>query len=193
MKQHVRRIVSASLLSLGLSGSAYANAVIGGPVVSPAGFSTATIEFAGSSAGYTGEFYFLGWGTQNAILHLASDSRDNGLGQWLFNNHSSEIGEIITLEGTFQPHSVLHFAYEVTHPRPKHDLLRTDVTEDALNFVYDASTGSYGVEDLRRSLRGYDGDFNDSRFAIEFQSIPAPGSLMLLSLGGVALTRRRSR
>lgn len=193
MRRSFRQIAFAGLVAMGLSGSARADAVIGGPVVSPVGFSTATIEFTGSSAGYTGDFYFLGWGTADTILHFAPDTRETGLGQWLFNNHSSEVGAAVALDALFESQSVLHFAYEIVHPRPKRDLFRTDVGDDALNFVYDASTGFYGVEDLRRSQRGYDGDFNDAEFAIEFQSIPAPGSLMLLGLGGFALTRRRSR
>ena len=193
MNKNLKHLASLGLITLGLSGSACADAIIGGPVVSPTGLSTATVEFTGSSAGYTGDFYFLGWGTQDAVIHFAPNTTESDLGQWLFNNHSSQQGADATLDGLFESQSVLHFAYEITHPRKKHDVFRTDVSASADNFAYDAQTGFYGVEDLRRSYHGYDGDFNDATFSIAFHQVPAPGSLALLGLGGLAMSRRRSR
>lgn len=192
-----RKLLGAlSLASLALvapAGLARGDAIIGAPVFAPVGLSTATIEFQGSSAGYTGELYFLGWGTQDTVLHRASNTSGNDLGQRLFNNHSSAVGSQAVLEGMFDSGSVLHFAYEIIHPRNRRDLFRTDAARDVNNFAWDGASGFFGVEDLRRDDRRYDGDFNDATFTINFHSVPAPGSLALLGLSGLALTRRRAR
>ena len=177
----------------GLAAAANADIIMGQPVTSPSGLSTASIEFRGSSAGYTGELYFLGWGTEGSVLHEAPDSKHSRLGQFLFNNHHSAEGSQITLDGVFESGSVLHFAYEITNPRSRHDLFRTDEEDDRFNFAYDPGHGALAVEDLRMDSRGYDGDFNDAMFNVSFQSIPAPGSLALLGLGGLAMARRRRR
>jgi len=174
----------------GFAAAADADIIMGQPVTSPAGRSTASIEFRGSSAGYTGEFYFLGWGTDQSVVHHAPDSNSSHLGQLLFNNHDSAPGSEMVLLGEFESTHVLHFAYKVL---TNGDLFRTDVLNDRSNFAYDPGNGDYALEDLRMNYRGYDGDFNDAVFSVSFQSIPAPGSLALLSLGGLAMSRHRRR
>jgi len=202
---NAKRIKHATIgLALcGLTGAANADIIAGQPVTAPVGLSTASIEFRGSSAGYTGELYFLGWGTRDDVLYFAPTTRDGDdddddddeghLGQFLFNNHESAIGSIASLIGEFESGSVLHFAYKIISPHSKRDLFRTDEADDRNNFAYDITSGEYGIEDLRRENHHYDGDFNDAMFDISFQSIPAPGSLALLSLGSLAMTRRRRR
>lgn len=192
-RKHLSAMSLAALALAASAGLARADAIMGAPVFAPPGLSTATIEFRGSSAGYTGELYFLGWGSEDDILHHAENTRHNNLGQWLFNNHSSAVGAQAVLDGMFDSGAVLHFAYEIIHPRNRRDLFRTDREADANNFAWDSATGSFAVEDLRRDYKHYDGDFNDAIFTINFQRVPAPGSLALLSLSGIVLARRRKR
>lgn len=190
MNQNLIKCATFGLAMCGLAAAANADIIMGQPVTAPGGLSTARVEFRGSSAGYTGEFYFLGWGTEQSIIHNAPDSNGSHLGQLLFNNHTSENGSEMALDGQFTSGSVLHFAYKVL---TNGDLFRTDVENDHLNFAYDPGDGDYAVEDLRMDYRGYDGDFNDAKFKVSFQSVPAPGSLVLLGFGGLAMTRRRRR
>ncbi len=191
MNKNLMSSVCAAAAVVSLAGSSLGDIVMGEPVRTPSDLaSNATIEFRGSSAGYTGQLYFLGWGDETNVIHHA-DGGD--LGQLLFNNHASEFGASVLLVGDFEPGSVLHFAYEVIAPSSKHDLFRTDVEDDRYNFGYDASTGDFAIEDLRMDYRHYDGDYNDAMFRISLQSVPAPGSLALLGLGGLAMTRRRRR
>lgn len=193
MNKNLIKCATLSLLSFGFGTAAHADIIMGQPVTTPSGRSTATLEFRGSSAGYTGEFYFLGWGTEGTILNLAPNTNGNDLGQLLFNNHESTYGSSVALLGEFESGSALHFAYVIVAPSSKYDLFRTDVENDRYNFAYDAENGDYRLEDLRRDYQNYDGDYNDAMFRVTFQSIPAPGSLALLSLGGFAMTRRRRR
>lgn len=216
MNQNLIKSATISLAFCGLTAAANADIIMGEPVTSPVGLSTASIEFRGASASYTGELYFMGWGSEESILHFAPDSNHSHLGQWLFNNHESTPGSQMALLGEFDSGSVLHFAYKIISPRDQRDLFRTDVLNDRDNFAYDPANGDLRIEDLRRNgghdgddddhhedhfrdehdggdCLPYDGDFNDAMFTVTFQSIPAPGSLALLGLGGLAMTRRRRR
>ncbi len=193
MNKNLINVATIALAAFGLAAAANADIIMGQPVTAPSGLSTATLEFRGSSAGYTGELYFLGWGTEGTVLNLAPNTNGNHLGQLLFNNHESTSGSTVALLGEFESGSALHFAYVIVAPSSKYDLFRTDVESDRYNFAYDAESGDYRLEDLRRDYRNYDGDYNDAMFRVSFQSIPAPGSLALLSLGGFAMTRRRRR
>lgn len=193
MNTKMIKLASAAAVSAAFATAASADIIIGQPVTSPVGLSTAAVEFRGSSAGYTGELYFLGWGSESQILHHAPNTNNNDLGQLLFNNHSSTVGSSVDLLGQFGSESVLHFAYEIINPSNRYDLFRTDVNNDRYNFAYDMANGDFGIEDLREDFGGYDGDFNDAMFRVTFQSVPAPGSLALLGLGGLAMSRRRMR
>lgn len=190
-RRHAAAVLTACLAASMLADPADADLVMGEPVAVPIDASQIIIEFAGSDAGYSGDFYFLGWGGPDELLELAPDTAKPGLGMKLFNNHAASAGDTITIDGVFSAGAVLHFAYDVVSGRP--DTFRTDVAADRSQFAWDAAAGRLGIEDIL--LGDSDGDYNDAMLNITFTpvDIPAPGSVALLVCAGAIPLRSRRR
>lgn len=182
----------ATVALIGLGSSASAAFVVGAPVVVTSDNTQVSIEFMGSSAGHTGQLYFLGSGASPLLIDSpALDSDSAGLGQFLFNNHTSIVGATMTLDGLFSAGDILHFAYDVIAPSPvANRLYRSDSMGDQGHFGFDLVTGDLRVEDL--PLASSDLDYNDAMFQLTFTPIPAPGALALAAVAGVS-RRGRSR
>lgn len=170
---------------------ASADLIVGEPVVVPFDASQVVIEFAGSDAGYTGSFYFLGWGTPDEIVELTPEEDKPGLGKRLFTNKTAIVGERHIIDGPFNFGDVLHFAYDVT--RGRRDTFRTDLLADQPQFAWDASNGSLGIEDIR--MPGGDSDHNDAMVSIAFAptNIPTPGAIALMTCAAAIPLRSRRR
>ena len=164
---------------------------VGAPVVVDQNSAVVTIEFLGSHAGYTGELFFRGAGLDPYLItDPAPDSDAIGRGFRLFNNHTSQIGSQIELPGLFNEGDILHFGYELLAPaRVAGQGFYTDVADDHVQFMFNATTGFFGVEDLR--LPWSDEDYNDAMFRVTAASIPGPGALAAMSL--MLIFRRRRR
>ncbi|UCD75836.1 MAG: hypothetical protein JSV91_02745 [Phycisphaerales bacterium] len=190
---HMHQFSGAMAVVLIAAGVARAEIVAGDPVIVPFDGALATIEYLGEEADYTGDLYFLGWGEEIAVIEWATSTDNTGLGQWLANNHNSDIGDTMLLEGTFSAGDVLHFAYNVTEVTDPPDGIATYRTDDRdegyLHLAWDFETGDFVVEDL--PFYESDFDYNDAQFRITFEAIPAPAVLALLGLGGLVSTRRR--
>ena len=167
---------------------ASADLLVAEPVTAPYDNAQATVEFTGSEAGYTGEFYYLGSGNATSVTNPAPDTGPEGLGQYLFNNHSSATGANVLIPELFSNGDVLHFGYRVTEPEHGIDLFRTDVSNDVEQFAFDPQSGAFGVEDLR--FPNSDGDYNDAAFNVSFSQVPGPSALAAIA---VALVLRRGR
>ena len=151
------------------------------------------VEFVDSSAGWSGDFYFLGHGTSDTIEEHADDTNDAELGQWLLNNHSSTSGDTATLDGIFQSGEVLHFAYDVWKNGNHKDLFRTDVSADLAHFQWDNESFELGIEDIRGS--NSDWDYNDIELRFTFREVPTPATAAIMILAGITgrtRTRRRN-
>lgn len=191
-KRRAGTLAGSVLLALMATGTAGADLDHGQPIITPGDNMAVTIEFRGSSAGANGQFYFLGTGDSTTVLDWADDSNSRDLGQFLFDNHTSIKGSVITLDGVFQQGDVLHFAYDIPKTSKYHDLFRTDRAGDADHFAFDLDTGDLGIEDLRPGNASYDGDYNDAMFRVTFSpSVPVPATLGVLGIAGLWLTRRR--
>jgi hypothetical protein len=179
------------MTAVACSTPAAADLITGEPVVVPFDASRIVIEFSGSDAGYTGSFYFLGWGTPDAIVDLTPEEDKPGLGRRLFTNKTAVVGEQYVIEGPFSFGDVLHFAYDVTHGA--RDTFRTDELADRAQFAWDADAGMLGIEDIR--LPGGDGDHNDAMVSIAFDpaGIPAPGPLALIACAAALPLRPQRR
>jgi uncharacterized protein (TIGR03382 family) len=171
------------------AGAANADFILGGAVIVPEDDSQVIIEFVGQDADFTGEFYFLGWGSVFEVTNPAPDTGTPGLGTLLFNNMSAAIGDTVMLPGSFDANAVLHFAYEVIAPDENTAVFATNVLADRNQFAYDADEGFFVIEDI--PLPDSDYDWNDAQFQIAFQPIPTPGALALLGLAGLSARRRR--
>ncbi|TVQ51809.1 MAG: DUF4114 domain-containing protein [Phycisphaerales bacterium] len=165
---------------------------VGAPVVVDQNNAIVTVEFLGGHAGYTGELFFRGVGIDpHLITTLAPDSDEIGRGFRLFNNHTSQVGSTIELPGLFNEGDVLHFGYELLAPkRVAGQGFYTDVADDHVQFMFNATTGFFGIEDLR--LPWSDEDYNDAMFRVTAASIPGPGALACMSLL-LGFQRRRRR
>jgi len=162
---------------------------VGAPILAPYAQTEVVIEFLGSDAAHTGRLYFLGSGLDAlTVSNAMADSDDAGLGLLLFNNHQSAVGAMVTFPEIITGGHVLHFAYDVIAPsHAAAERYRTDVAVDHVQFMYDAESGFFGVEDLR--LPWSDEDYNDAMFRISYASVPGPGVLMAMGLA-IGLMRR---
>ena len=149
------------------------------------------VQFIDSSAGWSGDFYFLGSGSSDAVEDYADNSNDRELGQWLLNNHSSTAGDTATLNGTFSAGEVLHFAYDVWKNGNHQDLFRTDVEDDLAYFQWDSESFDLGIEDIRGD--GSDWDFNDMEVKFTFREVPTPATAAIMLLAGIAGRSGRRR
>ena len=189
-----RHLLAASVVALAgaVGGVAVADLIQGQPIITPDDDMTVSIEFRGSSAGANGRLYFLGVGDANEIFNFADNSDDRDLGFYLFDNHASTKGSVITLDGIFHEGDVLHFAYDIPKQTKYLDLYRTDVDRDRDHFAFDLDTGDLGIEDLRPDHNSYDGDYNDANFRVTFlPSVPGPAAAALLLIGGAWVSSRR--
>ncbi|MCC5821942.1 MAG: DUF4114 domain-containing protein [Phycisphaerales bacterium] len=186
---------AAALLAIaaaGACGSIVADqgrAGVGTPVIVWEDHAVVTVEFLGSDAGYTGELLFRGAGPDE--FGITTPVPEAGDGMVLFNNKTSTIGDTVTLPGVYRLGEVLHFGYMLLSPsRVAGQGFFTDLPGDHAQFLFDAPTGFFAVEDLR--LPYSDEDYNDATFRITIASIPAPG--VLIGFGALGLLGlRRSR
>lgn len=173
-----------------VSGQSQADLIPSEPVYVPSDNTVVTVEFTFSDATYTGDLYFLGSGDEFSVVDWAENSDETGLGQHLFNNHGSMVGDTIVLEGIHDQGDVLHFAYNVTDPPGAAHTIRTDNPVDTIQFAYDPMTGEYGIEDIY--LPHSDHDYNDIQVKFMFRAVPSPGTMTLLGLAGaISYNRRR--
>lgn len=162
---------------------------IGAPVIVWEDHAIVTVEFLGSDTGYTGELLFRGAGPDE--FGITTPVAEAGDGMVLFNNKTSSIGDTVTLPGVYRLGEVLHFGYVLLSPsRVAGEGFFTDLPGDHAQFLFEPSTGFFGVEDLR--LPYSDEDYNDATFRITIAAVPAPGVLIGFSaLGLLGLRRTR--
>jgi len=182
--------VSAAVM---LSSTAEAALIPGAPVVVPFDNAQVTVEYWNAWAGWTGELYFLGSGTESEVLVSAPDD-GAGLGQFLMDNRGAPSAGPITLTGIFNQGDVLHFAYLIVDPEPfVGRLYRTDVASDAIQFAWNADNGDFTVEDNIPGDPWNDYDYNDMIVNIQFTQIPTPGTAALALMAVFVAAQRRRR
>jgi uncharacterized protein (TIGR03382 family) len=166
-------VVGAAAMASAASAAIY----IGQPLFVPAGHE-AVVTFHSSDAGWTGDVYWMG-----------GDQEREGLGQWLFNNHSSSPGDSISL-GVFENQTPLYFAYDITSGELNTFRMTDEV--DIMQFAYEDIAANHfrmRIEDIK--LPGGDHDYNDAMFDVQFYSTPAPGAATLGAMGLLLGFRRR--
>lgn len=162
-----------------VAGSASADIYNDPGVFAPFGNAQVDFVWGNSDAGYTGELQWV-------------DTALEGAPQTLWTNHNATSEQTFRVPRLFGAGERVDFRYEIVRGHldvfESYDELdwvqfRVDDT-DPLNVVV-------GIEDIRYP-RG-DMDHNDAIFRIVFtqSSVPAPGALALLSVGGVVMSRRR--
>lgn len=165
----------------------------GSPIVVPSNDVTVSVILDHRAALYSGNLYFLGWGTENVVTNPAPNSDGTNQGTFLFNNLNDPIGTEVALPGSFQAGQVLHFAYDIIAPAGAlTDVLRTDVEEDQIQFAWDPENSFFAVEDIRPG-DGSDLDYNDIVVGVCFMPIPSPGACAVFALAAAIGGRRRRR
>jgi len=193
MKTSIRAL-GAAIAALTVTSAATAGLPygVGQPIMVPTNNVTITLVFDHSSAVFTGNLYFLGTGTANAVTNPAPNSDATGLGTFVFNNHTSVLGSTFDLPGVFNAGQVLHFAYDIVAPADAStDLLRTDVAGDQMQFAFDPENSFFEIEDVYLDNPMCDQDYNDIVVGVCFTPVPAPGALALLGVAGLISRRRR--
>jgi len=153
-------------------------------VLSPIDDAVVTVEWIGSSAGYTGN---LNW-----IDATRAESGDVVLTRaTLWDNKSAEAGQSWRIPRLFAQGERVDFEYDII--KGKIDSFSTPSPDDAGQFMADATDPFrviVGIEDIR--LPGGDADFNDAVFAVSFApAVPAPTGMAIVALGGLLAVRRR--
>lgn len=163
-----------------IAGQAGAGIVQGDPsIVSPFDHAQVDVVWVGSNAGYTGELQWLGTSFEQPA-------------QTLWTNKSAVPEQSFRLPQLFSAGERVDFQYEIV--RGKLDAFATTRSADWGQFRVDASDPfdvMVGIEDIR--LPGGDSDHNDAIFRVMFSqaSVPSPGSVALLGMGGLVVARRR--
>lgn len=150
-------------------------------ILAPFEFTEVSVEWIGSSAGYTGELDWI-----DPDVPLVSTT--------LFNNHQAVAGQSYTIPRLYAQGERVDFSYDII--RGSNDFFSTATQSDWSQFRVDdtnPNTLVVAIEDIRRP--GGDSDFNDVMFRVRFSqsAIPAPGAMGLLAMSSVALIRRRRR
>jgi len=153
-------------------------------ILSPFNDAVATVEWIGSSAGYTGN---LNW-----IDASVAESGDLVLTPTtLWDNKSAVRGQTWRVPRVFAKGERVDFEYDII--RGGIDTFSMLNPDDAAQFRVDASDPLgviVGVEDIR--LPRGDADYNDARFKVSFShAAPAPSGAALLALAGLGAARRR--
>lgn len=178
--------MSTKIKSIGIGAAAViatqagAGIVQGDPtIVSPFDHAQVDVVWVGSSAGYTGELQWVGTGFEQPP-------------QTLWTNKDATPEQSFRIPQLFSAGERVDFQYEII--RGGIDAFSTARPEDWAQFSVDASDPFdvlVGVEDIR--LPRGDGDHNDAVFRVVFSqaTVPSPGSVALLGMGGLIVTRRR--
>lgn len=150
-------------------------------ILAPFEFTEVSVEFMGSSAGYTGELNWIDPDLPNVSTTL-------------FNNHQSIVGDSYTIPRLFTQGERVDFTYNIIAGAD--DRFSTSNPDDWNQFRIDDTDPTaliVAVEDLRPTST--DADYNDVIFRVRFfQSvIPAPGALGFFAMTSIALVRRYRR
>lgn len=178
-------ITAAALIAVA-SGAASADLAIGtDPVIlSPYDDAAATVEWVGSSAGYTGELNWL-----DAAMGGSADITVTPTTLW--DNKNASTGQSWRVPRLFDRGERVDFEYDIV--KGGIDAFSTRRADDIAQFRVDDTDPTrviVGVEDIR--LPGGDADFSDAVFAVAFSpAVPAPSGAACLALAGVLGARRR--
>jgi hypothetical protein len=189
------RALAASIAAFAFAVPAWAGFPYGtaSPIGVPTDNVTVSLILDHTAALYTGNLYFLGWGTEDIVTNPAPNTDGTNQGTFIFSNHGTPIGTEVPLAGVFQAGQVLHFAYDIVAPvGALTDVLRTDIPADQIQFAWDPENSFFAVEDIRPE-DGSDLDYNDIVVGVCFTPIPGPASLAIFGLAGLLGGRRRRR